>query len=124
MTKMSQQKMTEMSQKKTKPLSSGVFRSLNQGTKLRKMLKHTAISSILVVMAVCFSILLVQRHVLCEISFSLLSSFYAAWGSAFSYWCTSSGLMCSSSGKGCWLAANLTSEVLVPCGRFSKGMQC
>jgi len=63
MTKMSQQKMTEMSQKKTEPLSSGVFRSLNQETKLSKMLKHTAIFSILVVMTVCFSILLVQRYV-------------------------------------------------------------
>ena len=56
-------KITEMSQKKTEPLSSGVFRSLNQGTKLCKMLKYTAIFSILVVMAVCYSILLVQRYV-------------------------------------------------------------
>ena len=56
-------KMTETSQIKTEPLSSGVFISLNQGTKLSKMLKHTAIFSILVVMAVCFSILLVQRYV-------------------------------------------------------------
>jgi len=43
-----------MSQKKTEPLSSGVFRGLNQGAKLSKMLKHTTIFSILVVMAVCF----------------------------------------------------------------------
>ena len=63
MTKMSQQKMTEMSQKKTEPLSSGVFRSFNQGAKLSKMLKHMAILSILFVMAVCFSILLVHRYV-------------------------------------------------------------
>ena len=55
--------MTEMSQKKTEPLSSGVLRGLNQGAKLSEMLKHTAIFSILVVMAVCFSILLVQRYV-------------------------------------------------------------
>ena len=52
-----------VSEKKTKPLSNGVFRSLNQGTKLCKMLKYTAIFSILVVMAVCYSILLVQRYV-------------------------------------------------------------
>jgi len=61
-------KMTEMSHdqnvlEKTEPLSSGVFRGLKQGAKLSKMLKHTAIFSILVVMAVCFSILLVQRYV-------------------------------------------------------------
>jgi len=40
MTKMSQQKMTEMSQKKTEPLSSGVFRSLNQGTKQQNGKTH------------------------------------------------------------------------------------
>jgi len=40
MTEMSQQKMTEKSQKKIEPLSSGVFKSLNQGTKHSKMLKH------------------------------------------------------------------------------------
>jgi len=61
MTKMSYDQ--NVSAKKTEPLSSGVFKSLNQGTKLRKMLKHTTIFSILVVMAVCFSILLVQRYV-------------------------------------------------------------
>ena len=61
MTKMSHDQ--NVSEKKTEPLSSGVFRSLNQGTKLSRMLEHTAILSILVVMAVCFSILLIQHYV-------------------------------------------------------------
>ena len=60
-----------VSEKKTAPLSSGVFRSLNQGTKLSRMLEHTAILSILVVMAECFSILLIQHYVWCEICLML-----------------------------------------------------
>jgi len=63
MAKMSLQEMTEMSQKKTDHLSSGLIRGVNEGAKLSKMLKHTAIFSILVVMAVCFRILLVHRYV-------------------------------------------------------------
>jgi len=48
--------------KETEHQSSGIIRGLNQGAKLSKMLKHTAIFSILVVMAVCFSILLVHPY--------------------------------------------------------------